>query len=100
MKYAAIALAAILLSACGKKKIEGYIVAKEYTAGHMSDKTASRVQYAYVPVVVVPRTTSKPHYVASTFIIWIANRYDTYEVNVDSTSFYNFHCGQKASFIR
>lgn len=90
-----------LLVSCGPRShVYGYIVAKEYVPKHMSDVPARPVRYAAYFPVVVPRLTKTPQQIPSVWTVWVANRYYTEQVQVDSASFYRLKCGQKVNWTR
>jgi len=78
-----------LLSGCDPEPFHGYLVAKEYTPGHMCHDGTRTYSYAYVPVVVV-------HHHVWKYPEWnwfIANRSGVRCVRVDSATFNTRMCG-------
>lgn len=94
--YLATFLFVIFLQACNRKQqyIKGYIVGKEYVAGHMCHKDAKRVyESGFVPIArPVPHhhTWQQP-----TWTIWIANRNQTINFNLDSLTYLKYKVGGK-----
>ena len=86
------------------RRVAGFIVAKEWTKRHMSNKIPPRVQEASllaivpVPHVYVP-PPAPPHLVRSVFRVWVANREAVRTVEVDSAHWFTLHCGQRCTYF-
>jgi hypothetical protein len=89
----------LVLTACESKPFTGYIVAKEYVEGHMChDEDYQHYVEAYVPVVPHVPPVHHHEWQESEFIIYVANRYQVNEYNVDSLDFYNYNLLDKVTF--
>lgn len=86
----------LILCSCSGVKINGYIVGKEYTPGHMCHdevttyREAGIVNYVHVPITPHHHTWQK-----ASFIIHIANSWDLRQIDVDSLTYINVKVGSK-----
>jgi hypothetical protein len=93
---------ALFLSSCGdgtEKTFTGYVVHKEYLAGHMCHSEFKEIQESSV-VVIVPHVVHKHHhsYKHPEYNLFVANRYDVRFFAVDSTTWLKQRLGHKVSF--
>ena len=97
---AAAVLAVVIRVSCadGPTDFTGYIVAKEYTPGHMCHDDVKTVSYAVVHVPIVHHTTTHTHtWQPSTFIWFVANKNDIEQFSVDSVLFHSRKCGENVT---
>ncbi len=91
-----------LCISCEDKPIRGFVVAKEYTPGHMDNEHAKHVEEAtfvpHVPIVYVHH--HEPEFVPSKFTLYVANRYSVYDINVDSLTYIKTKVGQRITIKR
>jgi len=91
-------LLAIMLCSCvdENETFTGYLVAKEYTAEHMSNETPKTLSYAavYIPMAH-PHTPPPPHKIDAQWVWFIANKDAIIERNVSEQMFNTKKCGDK-----
>ena len=74
-----------VLISCQPSMIKGFVVAKEYVPRHMDDDQDVRIVEASVV----------PHIVPAKFTLFVANRYNVYDVEVDSLTYIQTKVGQR-----
>lgn len=88
----------ILLASCRQDPFTGYVVGKEYEAGHFccSDKHTKTLESV---IVVPPRPAPVHHHVweKSRFTVYVANHEVIYSYNVDSLSYQKYVLGKKVT---
>ena len=95
-----ICLLFVLLTSCESKPFTGYIVAKEYIAGHMchDNNYEHTVEEAYVHVPVRPIHVHHHTWQEPEFILHVANKDEVRHIHVDSTDFYEYKLLEKVTF--
>lgn len=100
MKKIIFILLAVLLVSCSKA-MEGYVVYKEYTPGHMchDDDIRREIESNLGTIIVVPphvpHTAHSHKWEDPTWIIWVATKGKSEELSVDSLTYISFKCGDK-----
>lgn len=89
-----------VLISCQPSMIKGFVVAKEYVPRHMDDDQDVRIVEASVVPHVVTRPIVVPHrhtpvLVPAKFTLFVANRYNVYNVEVDSLTYIQTKVGQR-----
>lgn len=80
----------------------GYVVAKKHSPERMSNEADETYIYSRVffhPVVHHRSPPPKPHRVAESFSLFVANRFETKEVFVSQDTWNKTKLGQKVKFI-
>ena len=85
--------------ACEERKIEGYIVYKEYMPKHMChDDTEPVVESGFTPTVVVPHTNTHHHTEQEpTWTLYVGNEQGTTTVDVTENCYNSFKVPDKVS---
>jgi hypothetical protein len=101
MKKINILFLLLLFTSCvdENETFTGYLVAKEYTPEHMSDKKVKT--YSYSVIVVPPRPASpSPTKVKEKWVWFIANKNMVLERRVTKQLFNTKKCGDKVTIKR
>jgi len=80
---------------CKPEQFSGFVVCKEYTPAHMSNKAPMTIQQAvFIPYHHV-HSRPAPHRIASRWTIWVANKHATHTLRVDSLTYTRIELGQR-----
>lgn len=90
----------MLLASCDDKPFKGYVVGKEYVSGHMCHSEPKQTVEATViaPHPVIVAHPHHHHWVEATFTVYVANRYEVRQYNVDSLKFQRIKMLDKVTF--
>ncbi len=93
---------AVVLSGCvdENETFTGYLVAKEYTPEHMSNKSEKTISYAIVIVPTRVAPPPAPHKVDAKWVWFIANRNEVIQKYVSQEMFDTKKCGDKVTVKR
>jgi hypothetical protein len=88
----------ILLASCRQDPFTGYVVGKEYEAGHFC--CSENHKKVLQSVVIPPRPVVNSHHHTwqkSRFTVFVANHEFVYSYNVDSISYQKYVLGKKVT---
>jgi hypothetical protein len=83
------------------EKFTGYIVAKDYTPEHMSDKSSKTISYS--GLIILPHTVyhkPQPRKIPEKWVFHIANKHETISKCVSEKVFNSKKCGDKITIKR